>query len=413
MPAGGVLPSVLFVVLAAFPRLAMYSGNDPDGVPYLGRDGAIDAKTLAATARFDVVTLDVTPWSEFRPDLLDSLRARNPDIRLLALLRGANSWKGPARDATRAFGDSVTSYWADLHDAIQAIPRGFIMTKRGRYGTCCANVNLANERAARAFADVVTRHVIDTGRWDGVFVDQFCPRVEWELDPADPIDYARAGFADSASFFAAYASGHALVTRLLRERGGAGFELHGNCGPGADGFDAWMVENFPRQNGGTWERNVEIARTGWISIVAPRPYPHADGETWRRLRFALGSACMVEAVAVLVNTEWDRLRGFAPWWADEYAVDARGRASDDKAWAGWLGEPTGAARRLASGVWRRDFRHGLVLVNPTRARVDIDIGPGYRRIRGVRSPAVNDGSAAGPTVSIPPEDALFLWKAAR
>lgn len=391
------------------PQLAMYSGNDFSGSPYLARDGSLDSPVLAATARFDLVTLDVEPWSHYRADVLDSLRRANPRIRLLALLRGANAWSGPADSLRTVFGAGGRDYWTVLYEAIASSPRGLIRTVGGKYGTCCANVNLADPEIARLFADVVIRQVIDTRLWDGIFLDHFCPNIAWQEASHDRIDYEKAGHPDSASFFAAYQEGHRAVVQRLREHAPAGFELHGNCGPGAEGFDGWMVENFPRQNGGTWERNVQIAREGWISSKSRLPYPSVDDQTWRKIRFGLGSACLVDAVGVLAGTAWDPLRGFAPWWADEYAVDAEGRSSSQLADKHWLGPAIGPAIQL-DGAWVRDFANGLVVVNPSTEVRHVRLPDGCRFIRGFHDTRANPGGPVGPTLEIGPTDARFLLK---
>ena len=67
-------------------------------------------------------------------------------------------------------------------------------------------------------------------------------------------------------------------------------------------------------------------------------------------------------------------------------------------------------------VFSRRFEHGLVLLNGsgrTPARFDPDaIGGGtrYRRLRGKQCPEVNTGEPAGPAVTVPPRDGLFLMR---
>src|SRR5512140_1471663 len=45
-----------------------------------------------------------------------------------------------------------------------------------------------------------------------------------------------------------------------------------------------------------------------------------------------------------------------------------------------------------SGVWRRDFEHGIALVNPMKEHVTVALEPGFRRLLGRQDSAVNDGS---------------------
>jgi hypothetical protein len=62
-----------------------------------------------------------------------------------------------------------------------------------------------------------------------------------------------------------------------------------------------------------------------------------------------------------------------------------------------------------AGVFRRDFEHGIALVNATQEpkRVQID-RPGVTRIRGVLDPDTNDGSAVIGEITIPAADAIVL-----
>lgn len=60
-----------------------------------------------------------------------------------------------------------------------------------------------------------------------------------------------------------------------------------------------------------------------------------------------------------------------------------------------------------TSLWRRDFEHGAVLVNPATDALTVPMGEGWRRILGTVDPEVNDGSAA-TTATVQPSDALFL-----
>ncbi len=58
-------------------------------------------------------------------------------------------------------------------------------------------------------------------------------------------------------------------------------------------------------------------------------------------------------------------------------------------------------------VFRRDFENGTVFVNGTATRQTIDTNGKFRRIKGTQDP-VNDGSAVGPQLTLPPYDAAVL-----
>jgi len=62
-----------------------------------------------------------------------------------------------------------------------------------------------------------------------------------------------------------------------------------------------------------------------------------------------------------------------------------------------------------ANVFRRDFQRGSVIANGTGRAVTVNLGSGYRRIRG-RQDSVNNGANLPNTVTIPARDALFALK---
>lgn len=80
----------------------------------------------------------------------------------------------------------------------------------------------------------------------------------------------------------------------------------------------------------------------------------------------------------------------------------------------WLGVADGDVwlddvhlQRGVSGVYRRDFANGTVLVNPSAAPLTVPLGAVFRRILGATDPASNDGSSV-TEVTVPASDAVFL-----
>ncbi len=63
-----------------------------------------------------------------------------------------------------------------------------------------------------------------------------------------------------------------------------------------------------------------------------------------------------------------------------------------------------------ANVFRRYFQNGAIIANGTSKWVTVDLGKGYRRIRGTQAPQVNDGSDLPARVSVPPYDAIFALK---
>ena len=64
----------------------------------------------------------------------------------------------------------------------------------------------------------------------------------------------------------------------------------------------------------------------------------------------------------------------------------------------------------ATSVLRRDFDNGIVLANPTELSLNVTLENPFRRLQGLRAPAVNNGVVSA-TTTIPPRAALFLLRA--
>lgn len=98
-----------------------------------------------------------------------------------------------------------------------------------------------------------------------------------------------------------------------------------------------------------------------------------------------------------------------------YTFSVRAKGSAGQARVG-LVQSTGAIRiadvRLQEGdpnVWRRDFEHGTVLLNPTPRTETVQVGPGFRHIDGTQDPRINNGRAVS-AVTLAPYDAALLVK---
>ncbi|MEA5079172.1 MAG: carbohydrate binding domain-containing protein [Anaerolineaceae bacterium] len=73
----------------------------------------------------------------------------------------------------------------------------------------------------------------------------------------------------------------------------------------------------------------------------------------------------------------------------------------------WLGDVS--LKQGNADVYRRDFEHGIVLVNATRQAVTLQLGGEFRKINGQQDPAVNDGSIV-TEVTLPAQDGIILLR---
>jgi hypothetical protein len=400
-----------------YPRVGMYSAMRGNGAPFLRPDGSLDSAVCREQARWDVAVLDAAAPKQ-RPEIVRALRAYNPRITLLGYVMGAVYWTNPHPALGDTSSDYPWHYWAAVRNT-----DGVLWNTRGEPWIFC-NVNVARGETMNALAGVILEDVVRPGLWDGLLVDVTCPRMYGIGAEDQIIDLARLGFSSVRDFSDAWGHGHRAFAGHLRLLSPSGYFLVGNCGQDgeADLWSGWMRENFPYQNAGPgddpWEANMlgnvwgqrgYLADTVYVAphmswLISEPGYDSTSAETLRRLRFGLGSATLGSGVHSFARNEWDRRRF---WWFPEYAVNQYGNASTNPYWKGWLGASLGRCRRLPSGMWRRDFKRGLDLVNPTTSAVRIVPGGYWRRIKA----ALPGYTGARDTAfTVPARDALFLLR---
>jgi hypothetical protein len=343
-----------------YPRLALHGRIYGNGFPLiLGGtiQGAPNGPELDAYARYDELTIPASPISEYRPDIAQELRDRNPDIRLIAYVIGESIWEGPSSP------DSLVDYQTRYRRLVRDLD-GYLYNRKTGAHYAPANVNLAKRTngryvVAEGLADLFHSVVVQSGVWDGIFIDQYCNSILWTETTSDSIDFVRAGYSTKSAFDAAWLTATDTLANRLRRISGPNFVLVGNCAQGTKyaSFNGWMRENFPYQNGGTWYENMYRDPGGYFTDEAKfrKPthnylftaalspaFPYTANNT-RKVRFGLASAALGSGYNIFGPSDLDMLSyPFHHWWYDEYAVDVTTAKSDSAmSHIGWLGQPTG------------------------------------------------------------------------
>jgi hypothetical protein len=349
-----------------YPRLALHGRLYGNGFPLiLGGtiQGPLNGPALDAYARYHELTIPASPISEYRPDIAQELRNRNPNIRLIAYVIGESIWEGP--DSPDSLVDYATRYRHLVRDL-----GGFLYNKAGGHYSP-ANVNLAKLSGGRfvvaeGLADLFQSVVVQSGLWDGIFIDQYCNSILWTETPSESIDFVRAGYSTKPAFDAAWLTATDTLANRLRRLAGANYVLIGNCAQGTKyaSFNGWMRENFPYQNGGTWYENMYRVPGGYFTDEAKfrqpthnylftaasnSAFPYSPSNT-RKVRLGLGSAALGEGYNIFGPSDLDALTfPYHHWWYDEYAVDiATAIADSSLSHVGWLGQPVTPAYQM---IW--------------------------------------------------------------
>jgi hypothetical protein len=164
-------------------------------------------------------------------------------------------------------------------------------------------------------------------------------------------------------------------------------------------------------SGSSVDWHVNLATEGTLSVV---PWQSYSLTFW-------GRAVPAREVPVLVSKPGggsvaSRTVSLTPEWKQHQIVLqpsesaqsslvfylARGGAGDV-----WLDDVH--FQQGATNLWRRDFSHGIVLLNPSDQTLQVPLAAPFRRILGTVAPAINDGQTV-QSVTVGPSDALFLLR---
>jgi len=130
---------------------------------------------------------------------------------------------------------------------------------------------------------------------------------------------------------------------------------------------------------------------------------------YKTMRYSLCSTLMFNGYFTFTNANGAYI---ATWWYDEYSVDLiTGEAAKSLEYKGYLGDPLGDAYNTSDPnkklkdvllsenydlakdiIWRRDFKNGIVLINPSDKNVTVDLGEKFKKIKGIYDKSFNDGS---------------------
>ncbi len=364
-----------------YPHFALYDGNRSWGYPTINDDGTLSTSTIDQLAKYSFITLEPTPFTDVRTDVIDQLRQRNANMKILGYILPFY--------ALRSYSDPNYYYqkiWALANDSSVSDPNAaagpnnsWLYKQSGSlFAEYFTNINLAKRTSngdgtytyttAEAIANLIIQNIISkhdsNGRvlLDGMFFDGMTYDIGF-LDDAYHLDYVRAGYSDDQSFRDGWKTAVGILADRLRQAAGPDFILSANSGNGTSAlysnFNGWMYENFPAQEGGTWQNNMFWYAGGYMfneSLYRQPPYNFlntwtnadtpTDPTTMRRERLGLGSASLGSGWAIFGDGSRgtdSRAGGYRYdlWWFDEYAVDlTTGQSSTSGQKTGWRGQPT-------------------------------------------------------------------------
>jgi hypothetical protein len=414
VPGGELLPG------PGFPRTAVY---------FLEHDNLPVAQTLA---RYDVVVLD-SEWAHRMPrDFFTTLRRINPHIVLLAYVDLVDL--PPQLGTPDRWADRYRLWQFATEDRNRFPPQWLARTADGTVLSEFPHTSMTNltDRAprvnGRTYAEYAADWVVDTvwsaGVWDGIFLDVWGDRVygasrsHWDIDGdgRDEPDSAiygpgkpwERGIDDAERIMRLRMPTAVLVAngdRTLRRRQLDGRVWESFADPEAGRDAASDLSSYVRATALGAHRLPGLA----LTISRQRVEP-GSADDLRRGRFFLTATMLQNGYWAAMGPDYGRLAEY-----DE--LDGGGLGP------GYLGRPllanptpaqvqgpyANGVGRVAAGVFRRDFEHGIVLTNAGDAERTVTLERPYRRLSGKLDPHTNDGSVE-QSVPIPAHDGLVLLR---
>ncbi len=398
--------TAIFLGLFIFAFASPFSsrGNAEDNFPRLANyylHGNITESEVVELAKWDVLVLDMETQITSRPQL-EKLRQLNQNIILLVYITSEEI----RNDA--AYGGSILRRKL----ASQIAKEWYVSRPDGEKvsfwpGTTLLNVAdnspvVSGDRFNAVLARFTATELLGTGLWDGVFYDNAFDGITW-FSGAN-VDLDGDGTADQ-NIDDHWRAGMKFLYNETRRLTNNRYSIVGNGGSKVyrDELNGLMLENFP--NSGGWSGTMNIYKffedgspTPRLMIINRTTLNSGRRDNYASMRFGLASALLGKGYYAFDYGDQDHGQ---KWWYDEYGVK--------------LGDPVGPpqsanARPLyQDDVWRRDFTHGVALVNSTDQKQTVDLGGEYEKIIGTQDTKVNDGSITSQVV-LQPHDGLLMFK---
>lgn len=406
----GVSVALLFLLLLPWHVMGSIKplGATPRIANYFLKWHLSDAE-VDELARWDIVILDPETQINTRVQL-ERLHAKNPRPLMLAYItsqeirnNASTLTEAPLR---RRLAAAIANAWY-LTD-----------TKGNRTswwkGASLLNVTdraavVAGERWNTFLPHFLAENVLSSGLWDGVFLDNAWGYVSW-IPFSKDFDLDRNGIAESREQRdREWKAGMEKLVAEIRRQSPPGTRVFGNSikfGPNLVGvLDGAMLENFPDPGWSafmeSYERHENAAAAGFVTMVNGNTSNRGSMADYRAFRYTLGSTLLGSGQ---ISFDFGDQAHEQLWYYDEYNAQ--------------IGSPTGPPNNLQEfrqtgkrvpGLWRRDFTHGVVLLNSTNAPQSVRFENPVDRISGTQDPSVNSGAPI-TDVTIAAADGLVFLK---
>lgn len=396
---------LIVAILVLTPCITHGASLNPDKYPKLANIffrwdiSASEAQTLA---RWDILLIDMDVQT-YTPDQLRAIKKINPNIKILAYLASQDirydscGLNGTLRQKLCRQIDP--SWW--LKD-----------TGGNKISWWPVNpiINITNDVSFvnnQQWPDVLSHFIkdnlMDSGLWDGVFLDNgwddltFMQKYQIDLNQdgiAESMDYINQKWQAGMNSLLSKTRQLIGPDKLIITNGGERYYQY---------INGVLYESFPNRGwAATMQKYRKINQLGYapaVGILNTNVDNTGTKNNYQKMRFGLTSALLDDGYYSFDNGDQSHCE---TWWYDEYEI--------------YLGQPANQAVNilnkgtdLSLGVWRRDFKQGLVLVNSTKQSQEVDLGGEYEKLSGTQDPNTNDGSFVSE-ITLAPQDGIVLLR---
>ncbi len=402
---------IVFVIILFWPftsRAFTIEGNYPRLANYFLRWEISDSEA-EELAKWDLLILDMENQNNSRDQIL-KIRALNPKIIILAYI------------TSQEILDDVNQYdkaylRQDLNEHIYDgwwLRDSFNHKVSNWPNTSMLNLsdgalkNSQGERFNDYLPEFVVQKLQSSGLWDGVFYDNTWGDISWlKTKNLDLNNDTRPDSREEADRL--WSEGFKKMLAKTRSLAGQNFIIVGNgriYQPYQKLINGMMLEDFPSpwENGGSWSGSMKsylkLKKSNFKPAISIINIYNKKQNNYQRMRYGLVSTLLGDG---FYSYDYDVSNHGQIWWYDEYSQN--------------LGPAQSSAYNLLShssdirpGLWRRDFKNALALVNSTnKKQVYVFKKEELERIKGTQDKEVNNGKKIN-YISLAPKDAVILLK---
>ncbi|MDO8599193.1 MAG: putative glycoside hydrolase, partial [bacterium] len=404
---GGVVALLAFIAVLSLPIAAQRRPHQHPRLANLFLKWHLSEAEARDLAQWDVVILDMEV-AQNTPETFALLRSLNPQGKILAYVTAQEIRRDaavhPQAPLRRRLGSRVQDSW-------------YLKSTTGEYVSWWPQtwlLDVTDRGWTDTLAGFVAESIASDSRWDGVYYDNLWGSISWfdrgliDLDGDGRIE-------DAPARDAAWVAGMRSLLTATRRQVRSGFLITGNGSEiYAELTNGLLLEHFPKTSAGDWSesmrayfRVLERAAQPAITILNSNTQNTGQQSDFRNVRFGLTSALLGGGYYSFDFGDTDHAQR---WWYDEYEA--------------FLGNPQGAAYRMegnggafrradvgdfSPGVYRREFAHGIVIVNATNVEQRLTFDEEFERVHGTQDPKTNDGSIISE-ITLPALDGAILLR---